>query len=249
MRNSLIYSLFLLPIYFYLAIHLANELRVFEDPILACYACMYIAFGGVLYFALTTFVFELLDKLNNWTIKLSSPFRLSQKDFLIILTQKDTIVAYYQYAQTFFKQVFSIQNQTLHSQALYFAKHSHNKYSWEEYPQIPNKRTQNILHKVISLFIKEDLHPIPQILNAKSLISSPLYLPLVQKIGKDEFFELFSSSNPQFSITPNPQWTPKQKKIILREGLKTFLVFAVIAISLYLVWIFFFEDSFRYITF
>lgn len=249
MRNSLIYSLFLLPIYFYLAIYLANELGVFKDPILTCYACMYIAFGGVLYFALTTFVFELLDELNNWTTKLSSPFRLSQKDFLIILTQKDTIVAYYQHAQTFFKQVFSIQNQTLHSQALYFAKHSHNKYSWEEYPQAPNKRTQNILHKVISLFIKEDLHPIPQILNAKSLISSPLYLSLVQKIGKDEFFELFSSSNPQFSITPNPQWTPIQKKIILRERLKTFSVFAVIAISLYLVWIFFFEDSFRYITF
>lgn len=246
MRNSLIYSLFSLSIYLFLAVLFANKSGAFEYPTLTCIC---IAYGGIVWFVLATFIFELLDELNNWTVKLSSPFRLSQKDFLIILTQKDTIVAYYQYAQTFFKQVFSIQNQTLHSQVLYFAKHSHNKYSWEEYPQAPSKRTQNILHKVISLFIKEDLHPIPQILNAKSLISSPLYLPLVQKIGKDEFFELFSSSNPQFSITPNPQWTPKQKKIILRERLKTFSIFVVIAISLYLVWIFFFEDSFRYITF
>lgn len=235
MRNSLIYPLFSLSIYLFLAILFANKIRAFEYPTLTfiCIVC-----GGAIWLMFAVIVFELLDDLNNWIIKPSSPFKLSQKDFLIILTQKDTIVAYYQYAQTLFKQVFSIQNQTLHSQALYFAKHNQGQYSWEEYPQTPNKKTQNILHRVISLFIKEDLHPIPQILNAKSLISSPLYLSLVEKIGKDEFFEFSSSSNPQFSITPNLQWTPIQKKIILKERLKVTSILAIIALIFFLVWIF-----------
>lgn len=211
MRNSLIYSLFSLSIYLFLAVLFANKIGAFKYP---AFTYMCITCGGVVWFMLTTFVFELLDELNNWTIKLSSPFGLSQKDFLIILTQKDTIVAYYQYAQTFFKQVFSIQNQTLHSQALYFAKNSHNKYSWEEYPQTPNKRELKISYtKSFHYLSKRICTPFHKSLMPKASSLLPSIFLWFKKLEKMNFLNYSLLQILSFLSHPIHNGHPNKKRL------------------------------------
>lgn len=238
MQDSLKYSLITIPIYLFIALIFANDIKAFENSFNLTIAWVGIIAGGILWLGLAIIIFGLLEILGNFSKIYLTPLLHSQKEFLIILTQKDIAIAYYQYAGIFFKQVFNIQNQTLHSQTLYSLRHNCDKYTWEVYSQAPNKNTQKILHKVLLLFVKEDLHPLPQILNVKNLLSSPIYLSLIKKIGKDEFYELFQSSNPQFQITAKSKWLSLQKKIIIKEQLRGFLVCSTPFVILVIIFIY-----------
>lgn len=240
MQDSLKYSLITIPIYLFIALIFANDIGAFENSFSLTVTWAGIIACGILWLSLATIIFGLLGILSDFSKIYPTPLLHSQKEFLIILTQKDTAIAYYQYDGIFFKHVFHIQNQTLHSQSLYSLRHNCGKYTWEMYSQAPSKNTQKILHKVLLLFVKEDLHPLPQILNVKNLLSSPVYLSLIKKIGKDELYDLFQSSNPQFQITTKPKWLPLQKRIIIREYLMKLLIFLTPLIILAIICIYFF---------
>lgn len=242
MEQNLKYSLIAFFAYFPIAFLIFIQMGGLKEGNVAGFGIAFILIGGGI-FALLLLALNIALCAYNWIIKTFYPLQYTQKDFLIILTHKDTVVVYCQYVGTFFKQVFNIQNQTIHSQALSFLKNNHNQYIWEPSPQFPNKQIQTILYRAISLFIKEDLQPTPQILNAKNLFLSPLYLSLIKKIGKDEFDDLLQSSNPQFRITADAKWTPIQKKLLYKERLKSTLFALLVCI---IVLAFFFLPTFAY---
>ena len=143
MQDSLKYSLITIPIYLFIALIFANDIGAFKNSFDLTVTWVGIIVCGILWLSLATIIFGLLWILSDFSKIYPTPFLHSQKEFLIILTQKDTAIAYYQYAEVFFKQVFRIQNQTLHSLALYSLRHNCGKYTWEMHSQAPSKYSKN----------------------------------------------------------------------------------------------------------